>query len=59
MAGAESGSGVAGSPFKHYVYDGIYQEQDFHHCQLGDHGNIVDYTNRLEVQTCQLEGLAE
>jgi len=27
MAGVDSGTGVAGSPFTHYVYNGIYQNQ--------------------------------
>lgn len=33
--------------------------QDFHHCGLEPNDNIVNYGNRLEVQTCQLVGLAE
>lgn len=45
--------------FQHYVYPGIYQYQDFHHCGLEPNDNIVNYDNKVEVWTCQLEGLAE
>jgi hypothetical protein len=33
--------------------------QDFHHCGLTPNDVIVDWDNRVEVLTCQLEGLAE
>ncbi|KAF5329512.1 hypothetical protein D9619_009322 [Psilocybe cf. subviscida] len=59
MAGIDSGTGVAGSSFTHYNYPGIYQNQDFHHCGLEPGDDIVNYTNRLEVQTCELENLAD
>jgi hypothetical protein len=54
-----SGIGVAGSPYTHYVYPGTYEAQDFHYCGLEPNNDIVNYENRLEVQTCQLVGLAE
>ncbi|KAF9555969.1 glycoside hydrolase [Agrocybe pediades] len=59
MAGVDSGTGVAGSPFTHYVYNGIYQNQDFHHCGLTPGDDIQDYTSRAQVQTCELENLAD
>ncbi|KAF9449615.1 carbohydrate-binding module family 20 protein [Macrolepiota fuliginosa MF-IS2] len=59
MAGSDSGSGVAGSTFTHYVYPGIYQNQDFHHCGLEPGDDIVNYDNRVEVQTCELVNLAD
>ena len=81
MAGMESGTGVGGSSFTHYVYPGTYQWQvcglrfshlddlseesflthlqDFHHCGLQPDDDIVNYTNREEVQTCELVDLAE
>jgi hypothetical protein len=43
----------------HYDYPGIYQVQDFHHCGLAPGDNIQDYSNRDQVQKCQLVGLAE
>ena len=33
--------------------------QDFHHCGLTPNDVIVDWDNRVEVLTCQLDGLAE
>ena len=59
MAQYESGVGVGGSSFTHYDYPGIYQDQDFHHCGLQPGDQIVDYKNRKEVQTCELNHLAE
>ncbi|KAJ7443198.1 glycoside hydrolase [Mycena galericulata] len=59
MAGIDSGTGTAGSTFTHYVYPGIYEYQDFHHCGLEPNDEIVNYDNRLEVQTCQLDNLAD
>ncbi|KAF8996428.1 glycoside hydrolase [Cyathus striatus] len=59
MSGVDSGTGVAGSTFTHYVYPGIYQNQDFHHCGLEPGDDIVNYDNRLEVQTCELVNLAD
>ncbi|PPQ83160.1 hypothetical protein CVT25_005407 [Psilocybe cyanescens] len=59
MAGVDSGTGTAGSSFTHYVYPGIYQNQDFHHCGLEPGDDIVNYSNRLEVQTCELDNLAD
>ncbi|ESK93482.1 alpha-amylase [Moniliophthora roreri MCA 2997] len=59
MAGIDSGTGVAGSSFTHYEYPGIYQNQDFHHCGLEAGDDIVNYGNRVEVQTCELVNLAD
>ncbi|THV01328.1 glycoside hydrolase [Dendrothele bispora CBS 962.96] len=58
MSGSDSGTGVAGSSYTHYNYPGIYQNQDFHHCGLEPGDDIVNYSNRLEVQTCELVNLA-
>ncbi|KAK7461494.1 hypothetical protein VKT23_008668 [Stygiomarasmius scandens] len=59
MAGIDSGTGVGGSSFTHYNYPGIYQNQDFHHCGLEPGDDIVNYDNRVEVQTCELVNLAD
>ncbi|KAJ7093291.1 glycoside hydrolase [Mycena belliarum] len=59
MAGVESGTGTAGSVFTHYDYPRIYQTQDFHHCGLEPGDDIVNYTSRVEVQTCELVNLAD
>ncbi|KAF6744596.1 glycoside hydrolase superfamily [Ephemerocybe angulata] len=59
MTGMDSGTGVAGSSFTHYVYPGTYQYQDFHHCGLTSNDDISDYSNRAQVQTCELVNLAD
>ncbi|KAJ6572799.1 glycoside hydrolase, partial [Mycena vulgaris] len=60
MSGSDSGgTGTAGSAFTHYNYPGIYQTQDFHHCGLESGDEIVNYGNRVEVQTCELVNLAD
>ncbi|PPQ71147.1 hypothetical protein CVT26_010840 [Gymnopilus dilepis] len=59
MSGNDNGTGVAGSPYTHYEYNGIYDYDNFHHCGLEPDDNIVNYDNRLEVQTCQLDNLAD
>ncbi|QRW07284.1 alpha-amylase [Ceratobasidium sp. AG-Ba] len=59
MAGGNSGTGIAGSTFTHYVYPGIYQYQDFHHCGLVPNDKIWNFSSRLEAQTCELENLAD
>ncbi|WP_405591918.1 carbohydrate-binding module family 20 domain-containing protein [Streptomyces sp. NBC_01190] len=52
---AGSGTGTGGSSYTKYNYPGYYQDQDFHSCRTG----ISDYTNRANVQTCELSGLAD
>ncbi|KAI0062559.1 glycoside hydrolase [Artomyces pyxidatus] len=59
MAANDTGFGVAGSTYTHYGYPGIYQYQNFHHCGLEPNDNIKNYYNAVEVQTCQLDGLAD
>lgn len=59
MTALSFGTGIGGSSFTQYVYPGTYESQDFHYCGLEPNNNIVNYNNRLEVQTCQLLGLAE
>ncbi|KIY45802.1 glycoside hydrolase [Fistulina hepatica ATCC 64428] len=58
MTGYESGTGTAGSSYTHYDYPGIYSGFDFHYC--GTEGDaIVDWSNATQVQTCQLDNLAD
>ncbi|KAF8676833.1 Aamy C [Rhizoctonia solani] len=59
MSGAESWNGTAGTSFTHYNYPGTYQFHNFHHCGLQPGDDIVDFSNRLEVQTCELLNLAD
>jgi alpha-amylase len=60
MSGMDGGTGIAGSPFTHYDYPGLYEEKDFHHCGLtGKSDDIFNYRDRAEVQTCELVNLAD
>ncbi|MGN6610667.1 MAG: carbohydrate-binding module family 20 domain-containing protein [Angustibacter sp.] len=52
---AGSGTGTAGTTYSKYTYPGYYQDQDFHSCRT----SISDYTNRWQVQNCELVGLAD
>ncbi|EIN11730.1 glycoside hydrolase family 13 protein [Punctularia strigosozonata HHB-11173 SS5] len=61
MAGIDSGSGSAGSSFTHYDYPAVpyTDDGDFHHCGLEPGDDIVNYDNAVEVQTCELDNLAD
>ncbi|MFE1772291.1 alpha-amylase family protein [Streptomyces sp. NPDC059008] len=52
---AGSGTGTGGTRYTKYDYPGSYQDQDFHGCRR----SISDYTNRDDVQNCELVGLAD
>ncbi|NUT36163.1 MAG: hypothetical protein HOV79_24155 [Hamadaea sp.] len=49
------GTGSGGTDFTKTGYPGYDGSADFHHCGHA----IADYTNRDEVQTCELVGLAD
>ncbi|MGW5114561.1 alpha-amylase [Streptomyces noursei] len=52
---AGSGTGTGGTQYTKYTYPGTYQDWDFHGCRR----SISDYTNRDDVQNCELVGLAD
>ncbi|MFI1203998.1 alpha-amylase family protein [Streptomyces sp. NPDC020883] len=52
---AGSGTGTGGTRYTKYNYPGYYQDQDFHGCRKP----ISDYTDRGDVQNCELVGLAD
>ncbi|MFE9764882.1 alpha-amylase family protein [Streptomyces sp. NPDC005808] len=52
---AGSGSGTGGSSYTKYNYPGLYSSYDFDDCTA----SISDYTNRTNVQNCELVGLAD
>ena len=52
------GQGFLGSKYTKYEYDGLYQASDFHSCPTGV-DQITDYSNVVEVQQCELLGLAD
>ncbi len=55
----DPGTGWAGSPFEHYAYPGIWGPDDFHRCTESPTGDIIDYRDAVEVQTCELVNLAD
>ena len=55
----QSGVGYAGTQFSKYDYPGLYTPEDFHNCQLTDTGEINNYSDRDEVQNCELLGLPD
>jgi alpha-amylase len=59
MSGQAFGTGSAGSEFSKYEYPGLYTRADFHDCQLTDNGQIQDYRDMAQVQTCELLGLSD
>ncbi|WP_309238420.1 carbohydrate-binding module family 20 domain-containing protein [Actinoplanes aureus] len=52
---AGSGTGTAGTSYSKYNYPGLYSDQDFHSCRSA----INDYTNRSNVQDCELVNLSD
>jgi alpha-amylase len=53
------GTGWAGSAYEHYSYPGIWGPDDFHRCTESPTGDIIDYRDAAEVQTCELVNLAD
>ncbi|QUC61490.1 alpha-amylase family protein [Streptomyces sp. A2-16] len=52
---AGSGTGTGGSSYTKYNYPGLYSSWDMDDCT----STITDYTNRANVQNCELVGLAD
>ncbi|MDW8810074.1 alpha-amylase family protein [Streptomyces scabiei] len=52
---AGSGTGTGGSSYSKYNYPGLYSSFDFDDCTA----TISDYTNRANVQNCELVTLAD
>ncbi len=50
-----SGTGTGGTAYSKYDYPGTYRDADFHTCRH----DISDYTDRDDVQNCELVGLAD
>ena len=59
MTAQESGVGFAGTEFSKYEYPGLYSVGSFHNCGLTSNGQISNYSNKEEVQTCELLGLSD
>ncbi|MGY3128058.1 alpha-amylase [Agrococcus sp. UYP33] len=64
MAGVESGTGWAGTPFEHYRYPSaggaaVYDRADFHDCDRTPDDDIDAYREPFVIQHCELEDLAD
>lgn len=59
MAGSSFGEGWAGSDYEKYNYPGIYSAENFHDCGLTENNQIVNFSDREQVQTCELLGLSD
>lgn len=59
MTGVGSGTGYAGSTFTPYTYPGTYASWDFNNCGRNGNNDIVNYSDRYEVQNCELVNLAD
>lgn len=58
--GASTGPGSGGSSFSHYAYPAVpYGDGDFHHCGRNGNDDIVNWTDRWEVQNCELVDLSD
>lgn len=54
-----AGVGFAGTEFSKYDYPGLYSEEDFHACTITENRQISNYSDREEVQDCELLGLPD
>jgi alpha-amylase len=59
MAGRLAGFGWTGTTFEKYNYQDLYTKEDFHKCNLTSSGQIENYFDRDQVQTCELLGLSD
>src|SRR3954471_17008269 len=58
--GASTGTGSGGSTYSHYSYPAVaYGTNDFHHCGRNGNDDIANWTDRWEVQNCELVDLAD
>jgi alpha-amylase len=58
--GASTGLGSGGSSYSHYNYPAVpYGTNDFHHCGRNGNDDIMSWTDRWEVQNCELVDLAD
>jgi alpha-amylase len=61
MAGGTStGTGSGGSSYSHYAYPAVpYGTDDFHHCGRNGNDDIANYSDKWEVQNCELVDLSD
>lgn len=59
MTAQYSGIGSGGTSFNKFEYPGLYTMDDFHNCQLTSDNSIQSYSDKDQVQTCELLGLSD
>lgn len=59
LGAGEIKAGNAESRYGRYSYPGLYDFDDFHHCGRNGTDDIQNYSDRYEVQTCELVNLAD
>jgi alpha-amylase len=58
--GASTGAGSGGSTYSQYAYPSVpYGTGDFHHCGRNGNDDIVNWSDRWEVQNCELVDLSD
>lgn len=58
--GASTGAGSNGSSYSHYSYPAVaYGSADFHHCGRNGNDDIVNWSDRWEIQNCELVDLSD
>ena len=58
--GASTGNGTAGSSYSHYSYPAVpFGTNDFHHCGRNGNDDIVNWSDRWEIQNCELVDLSD
>lgn len=58
--GGSTGPGSNGSTYTHYAYPSVpYGFDDFHHCGRNGNDDIQNWTDRWEVQNCELVDLSD
>jgi alpha-amylase len=58
--GASTGAGSGGSTYSQYAYPSVpYGSGDFHHCGRNGNDDIVNWSDRWEVQNCELVDLSD
>lgn len=51
--------GSANSTYMRYSYENLYSYDDFHHCKSSSDSSISDWSNRFEIQNCELLNLGD
>ncbi|MBE1492672.1 carbohydrate-binding module family 20 domain-containing protein [Plantactinospora soyae] len=58
--GASTGAGSGGSTYGHYSYPAVpYGNDDFHHCGRNGNDDIANWSDRWEIQNCELVDLSD